>query len=499
MQNTLLSFTGVTIRPVGGRSFTNISLDVNNQEHLAVVGQNEPLKNALLDAIAGTANIVSGKTKYPFYKDYLTANTLTDPLLSPHKLFAVVSGKHSFRTLSNTSDFYYQQRFNSTDSENALKVSEFLNTVKYYDQHAHWTVKRTIEKLHLEPLLDEELIKLSNGETKRVMIAAAVLRNPVLLLLSNPLTGLDVGSRAEILKLIDEIANSGITVVIFTSGTELPTCIRQAVVANPDNTITKIPISELKAEAPVNSQEPPNEQEIADLLSIQKMPRFEQIVLMNNVSIRYGENVILDGVSWTIKQGERWALLGHNGAGKSTLLSLINGDNPQAFANDIILFDRKKGSGESIWDIKKKIGFFSSELYQYFPGETNCLHAVESGFHDTIGLFKPSNPSTAAISLRWMKLLGISGLAEKRLRQISLVEQRLCLLARALVKSPVLLILDEPCQGFEPYQQTFFRNLVDTICRVRNITLVYVTHYQEELPESITKTLRLAKGKIVDE
>ena len=111
----------------------------------------------------------------------------------------------------------------------------------------------------------------------------------------------------------------------------------------------------------------------------------------------------LKNVDWQIKQGERWALLGPNGAGKSTLLSLINGDNPQAYANDIILFDRKRGTGESIWDIKSKTGFVSPELYQYFPTDNSCLQVIESGFYDTMGLFRPSDPKKSAIALRWMK------------------------------------------------------------------------------------------------
>jgi molybdate transport system ATP-binding protein len=190
--------------------------------------------------------------------------------------------------------------------------------------------------------------------------------------------------------------------------------------------------------------------------------------------------------------------VGPNGAGKSTLLSLINGDNPQAFANHIILFDRKKGSGESIWDIKRKIGFFSPELYQYFPLETGCLEAVESGFYDTIGLFRPSNEELRSIALRWMGLLGVAHLSRKTLHQVSAINQRLCLLARAFVKSPPLLILDEPCQGFNKEHVALFKELVNLICRESNMTVIYVTHYKEEIPECVTKVFRLEDGKQVE-
>lgn len=172
---------------------------------------------------------------------------------------------------------------------------------------------------------------------------------------------------------------------------------------------------------------------------------------------------------------------------------------PQAFANDIILFDRKKGSGESIWDIKRKIGFFSPELYQYFSLETSCLQAVESGFYDTIGLFRPSNEDLAGMAARWMAVLGVAHLSRKLLSQVSPANQRLCLLARAFVKSPPLLILDEPCQGFSEAQVAAFKSLVNVICAESNTTVIYVTHYKEEIPACVTRILRLEAGSQVEE
>lgn len=190
------------------------------------------------------------------------------------------------------------------------------------------------------------------------------------------------------------------------------------------------------------------------------------------------------------------ALLGHNGAGKSTLLSLINGDNPQAYANDIVLFDRKRGTGESIWDIKGKIGFVSPELHQYFPTDNSCLQVIESGFYDTLGLFRPSSAQKAAIALRWMKLLELDAYMRKPLKNVSASAQRLVLLARALVKNPPLLIFDEPCQGLDAHQQQHFKHIVDAICKMGNTTLIYVTHYQHEIPDSVDRVLKLDKGLI---
>uniref|UniRef100_UPI0026396639 ABC transporter ATP-binding protein n=1 Tax=uncultured Mucilaginibacter sp. TaxID=797541 RepID=UPI0026396639 len=239
-------------------------------------------------------------------------------------------------------------------------------------------------------------------------------------------------------------------------------------------------------------------EELKALLGQTPDASFSTIISMKNVNIRYGEKQVLNNINWKVLPGEKWALLGPNGAGKSTLLSLINGDNPQAYANQIILFDRKRGTGESIWDIKKKIGFVSPELHQYFPSENSCLQTIESGFYDTLGLFRPSNPQKAAIALRWMKLLNMEDQARKPLKQVTASTQRLCLLARALVKNPPLLIFDEPCQGLDEQQQNHFKHLLELICNNSNTTLIYVTHYQQEIPNVVDKVLRLEEGKKIN-
>jgi molybdate transport system ATP-binding protein len=253
---------------------------------------------------------------------------------------------------------------------------------------------------------------------------------------------------------------------------------------------TSLPAVEEKATVDIHA--------LRQLVSTAPHPSYTHIVKMNEVVIRYGEKVILDKVNWKVNPGERWALLGPNGAGKSTLLSLINGDNPQAYANDIILFDRKRGTGESIWDIKSKIGFVSPELYQYFPTDNSCLQVVESGFYDTLGLFRPSSKALSELSLKWMKALEIDQYARHLLKNIPASAQRLCLLARALIKNPALLIFDEPCQGLDDHQQQQFKSVVDGICSISDVTLIYVTHYQHEIPDSVHHVLKLDKGKVVD-
>ena len=198
-------------------------------------------------------------------------------------------------------------------------------------------------------------------------------------------------------------------------------------------------------------------------------------------------------LNWTIKRGEKWALLGVNGSGKSTLLSLICGDNPQAYANDITLFDRKRGSGESIWDIKKRIGYISPEMHLYYLKNVKCIDVVGSGFFDTIGLYKKCNAEQEAIALDWMKTLGIEHIKDISFLNISSGEQRLVLLARVFVKNPDLLILDEPLHGLDVVNKQRVKKLIEDFCD-KDKSLIYVTHYENEIPGIVDKRLVLTKN-----
>ncbi len=501
MSAPLFSINHATVRYLNNLLFTGLNFTVNKGENWALIGESGSGKSALLQTIAGRFNITGGDVHYHFFDDFLKNAGELDGHLTYHKLVALVEPKHHFKNLSNTSDFYYQQRYNSSDSEDALTVEEYLATIKPVPgRRVYWDFEKVIQLLRLNLLRDEQLIKLSNGETKRLMIAAALLKNPALLLLDSPLTGLDVQTRAAFSGIIDEIIASGTTVIMATSPYEIPAGITSVAVLKAGAISQTMPKNEFKPETFLSGDKDEVDNSLLKSLLNDRAERpvYRHIVKMNNVHIKYGDKVILDGINWKIVPGERWALLGPNGAGKSTLLSLINGDNPQAYANDIVLFDKKRGTGESIWDIKSKIGFVSPELHQYFPTDNSCLQVIESGYYDTLGLFRQSSKTKAETALQWMKALEIEKYARVLLKNIPASAQRLCLLARALIKNPDLLIFDEPCQGLDAHQQHHFKTLVDTICGMSNVTLIYVSHYQQEIPESVTKVLKLEKGMMVN-
>ena len=236
--------------------------------------------------------------------------------------------------------------------------------------------------------------------------------------------------------------------------------------------------------------------EITDLINEAKYnidnTDFEKALNLRDILVRYGSRTILKDLNWEVKRGEKWALLGENGAGKSTLLSLISGDNPQAYANNITLFDRKRGSGESIWDIKKRIGYVSPEMHLYYLKNVKCLDVVGSGFFDTIGLYRKCNEEQEAVALEWMKSFGIDHIKDTSFLNISTGEQRLILLARVFVKNPDLLILDEPLHGLDANNKKHIKSIIEQFCTEEK-SLIYVTHYEDEIPDVVTQRLVLTK------
>ena len=222
----------------------------------------------------------------------------------------------------------------------------------------------------------------------------------------------------------------------------------------------------------------------------------ETFVDARNVCVRYGEKTVLDGVSWTVKAGEKWLLVGRNGSGKSTLLSLVCGDNPQAYGNDIRLFGNARGSGESIWDIKKKMGIISPEMHWYFDESATVWNSVASGLLDTMGWYLDVSYSDGKKIDDTLEFFDLKNDRDTPLSALPLGKQRMALLARTVVKNPPLLILDEPCQGLDTAQTNRFNNALDDLARYGK-TIIYVGHYETRLPKCLTRKLELDKGKVV--
>ena len=468
---------------LGGRTILDgVSFRIEEQENWAIAGDSGSGKSILAKAINHQI-FFRGEVKF-IGKD--------GKMLSPH--IVLIEQQHEFKNNSNVSNFYYQQRFNSCDSDDALTLEEELTKFSKGISYPF------IELLGLQPLLQKPLIQLSNGENKRLQLAKALIQEPDLLILDNPFTGLDINGRGLLKDIIRQLIEKGIRIILIAPLSEIPEYFDKTVVLKQgklDGIFSAgdliFPVATLKSSKEILSQNQVDT--IRKVYALQTFP-FNEVVRMERVNIAYNGKSILSDINWIIKKGERWAVAGPNGAGKSTLLSLITADNPQAYANDIWLFERKRGSGESIWDIKKNIGYISPELHLYFEKGISVLDAVASGFFDTIGLFRRPTPEQLEKISTWLNILGIADQATRMMHQLSLGQQRLVMLARALVKTPPLLILDEPTQGLDVNQTNNFKSVIEAICLVTDVTLIYVSHYKEDIPSVVQLKLNLKQGSV---
>ncbi len=471
IQDLLVSLSGKIV-------LNKISLPIADKEQWAILGPSGSGKTTLAKAL----------TKSIFFRGLIELSH--DQKAIDALNIILIEQQHRFKNKSNVENFYYQQRFNSADSEETRTTEEELNLAS----ENHPDKSKWINFFNIQDILDKPIIQLSNGENKRLQLVKAMLKNPDLLILDNPFIGLDTAGRDSLSRGLDQISKDGVKLILIASEHDIPACFTHIALINNGTILNKGLASQMKKEL-AKADEIPLDIELLKNCYTHIPESFAYAVKMVNVTIRYNEKQILSNINWEVKRGEKWNLRGPNGSGKSTLLSLITADNPQAYATEIYLFDKRKGTGESIWDIKKKIGYLSPEIHLFFNQGETAFQTVASGLYDTIGLFRKPDAEKIAIILNWMKLLKIDQFADKMLNQLSLGEQRLVMLARALVKSPALLILDEPCQGLDQQQTSFIKNLIDQLCKTNETTLIYVSHYQEDIPTAVQFSLSLDAGK----
>jgi molybdate transport system ATP-binding protein len=319
---------------------------------------------------------------------------------------------------------------------------------------------------------------------------------PRVVVLDNPFIGLDADTRQQLKELLKTISkeNALQIILVLSKSDDIPEFITHVVEVRDLIVLPKVSREHYLAHrASFPSRVLSKEMEDAILYLPYNHQEYHanEVINMHNVSIRYGNRTILKNLDWRVKNGERWALSGQNGAGKSTLLSLVCADNPQSYACDIALFGKARGSGESIWDIKKHIGYVSPELHRAYRRDMPSIRIVASGLKDSVGLYvKPSKEDYRKCRF-WMRIFGLEGMEERSFMKMSSGEQRLVLLARAFVKDPELLILDEPLHGLDNFNRRLVKDVIETFCQRFNKTMVFVTHYQEELPRCIDHHLTL--------
>lgn len=489
LQNTVHIAGGVVRNPLV-RLAAPVSLDLMAGEHIAIVGPNGAGKSLLVDMLTG---------KYPLREGELTYDFSPSPTKTVYDNIKYIAFRDTYG--SADANYYYQQRWNAHDQEDAPEVREMLGEVK-----EEALKQQLFELFRIEPLLDKKIILLSSGELRKFQLTKTLLTAPRILVMDNPFIGLDAPTRELLFTLLEQLTQLGSLQIILVLSMldDIPSFITHVVPVEEMKVGEKMEreayMQAFRTQDSIRIQEEDEQMEklqqrILELPYDNTNYTSDEVVKLNKVSIRYDDRTILKELDWAVMRGEKWALSGENGAGKSTLLSLVCADNPQSYACDISLFGRKRGTGESIWEIKKHIGYVSPEMHRAYLKNLPAIEIVASGLHDSIGLYKRPRAEQMSVCEWWMDIFGIAALKDKPFLQLSSGEQRLALLARAFVKDPELLILDEPLHGLDTYNRRRVKKIIEAFCRRRDKTMIMVTHYENELPGTITNRLFLKRNR----
>lgn len=424
-----------------------------------LIGNNASGKSTLANIIAGLERPEQGKLR-------------DAPLLT--RIVSLESQQELYEEELKNDDTDFMDRIDhgSTGLELLTQVTD--------NQEA---INETAQTLGIEDLLPQHYRLYSSGEARKILLLKEILAQPELLILDEPYEGLDSQSRSELVEFIHKLTKQGQSILLFVNrledipkwNTPLVILFNGSIILE-GSSIELLKQKELKslfhfdANATPTLPASPNHTEA----------KFENIVSLKNGRVVYGDIIQFSNLDWELNQGEHTIISGPNGAGKSTLLQLITGDHPQCYSNDLKVFGYQRGSGESIWDIKKHIGIVSASLHRDYRAGGNVLTTVISGLYDSIGLYQTPSAHDKALALEWLEILGMADEANSYFKQLSWGQQRLVLIARGLIKQPPLLILDEPTQGLDDLNSQLVLAFIERLAGLSNTTILFVSHRQDE-------------------
>ncbi len=360
-----------------------------------------------------------------------------------------------------------------------------------------------VATLGLEPLMGRAFRKLSTGETRKVMLIRALTSRPQLLVLDEPFDGLDDESLHWLQDHLATLAETVPMVLVLNRFDECPDFITHVAYVDDGEILHQIDRTDELAYGELHHLLHLKTSELdvpmADpAIELPPLNAGDPLVQLTSATVRYADNTVFENLDWTIEANRHWQVSGPNGSGKTCLLSLITGDHPQCYVNDIKVFGFQRGTGESIWQIKQYIGYVSTALQWEYRVGTGVRNVIISGFFDSIGLYTKSTDTQKAIADQWLALLGMTGREDEPFNGLSFGEQRLVLIARAMVKHPPLLILDEPCLGLDDMNRQLVLALIERICRSGETTVLYVNHRLEDRIKGIDNHLALGDGVSAD-
>ncbi|WP_372797119.1 ATP-binding cassette domain-containing protein [Pontiella sp.] len=344
-------------------------------------------------------------------------------------------------------------------------------------------IEGRFEQLGMQAILGRGLRFLSTGEFRKAQLVRALAQRPRRLILDEPFDGLDAGSQRELASVLNQLAAEGLQLVLLLNRVdEVIEAAAQIFLIDAFGLVDRVEAGEelerffKMGDLPAALPEPPERERL-------ELEPGVPLIEIKNARVAYGGRPVFEGLNWRVERGEHWQVSGPNGCGKTTLLDMVTGDLPQLYANDVSVFGIRRGSGESVWDIKKHIGHVSSAVQVNYRVSTSILNVVISGLHDSIGVYRRPSPQEIRCARAWLDLLHLGPKMNQPLRRLSYGEQRLVLIARAMIKRPELLILDEPCQGLDEINRRTVLSLIHFIGVNSGTTLLYVSHHTaDEIP-----------------
>ena len=479
----------ITLRVRDTFLLPHTSWQVDKGQHWAILGPNGAGKTSLVKSLTGEVPVVRGT------------------IYSPHELTQTSrAGYVSFeqhQRLMEREARRDESRYFSGELNRLTTVYEILLESCASPGNSAIDVEQMAAKLKIQHLLEREIRVLSTGEMRKVQIARTLITSPEILILDEPFDGLDPSSRIDLAQIIGDLMDDSRTVILVTHRQrEILPNISHVLALRDGEIIFKGKREDILTPSRMELLYPPPFKTTFIIPAKEEGRKghvaaafSEILVSMKNVTIKYEDTTILDNVSWTMRTGENWAILGPNGCGKTTLLNLITGDNPQAYANEIYLFGKRRGTGESIWDIKRQTGMISSELQIRYSKPITAFEVVLSGFFDSVGLYRDYTAEQKETAEQWMEVLGIADNSDRVFNQLSYGEQRMQLLARSMVKIPQILILDEPCQGLDRTNRQRILDAIEVVGHQSKTNIIYVTHYPHEIPTCMTHILQFEKNQ----
>jgi molybdate transport system ATP-binding protein len=453
----------------------SISWSVQSGEQWAVLGPNGAGKTSLARILTEQVRHATG--------DYLRSATLNKEGIA-YVCFEQAKALCDRDKKLDDSEFRADANDPGTTVRNAILAGRAADAL-----FAHWTAR-----LHMQHILDRGLRFLSTGEMRKTLLVKAIMSSPGLLILDSPLDGLDRSSQTAMHEIIDQLLASNLALLLLCRQIEdIPPGISHVLVLANGRVVDKGPreavLTNPQVDRLMNPPLPPLVPPPEPAARHYKLSAGAPLLELRDVTVVYGTTTVLQGVNWRFDPGMHCCVSGPNGCGKTTLLSLVTGDNHKAYGQNITLFGQRRGTGESVWEIKEKYGQIDTQLQLNFARGMKTIEVVVSGFFDTIGLYDDWGDAQRARALDWLQALGLQASASQSFDALSFGMQRMVLLARAMVKSPVILILDEPTLGLDAYHRRLILRAIDHIASHCDTQIIFVSHSAAEQPRCINQHL----------